>query len=176
MRYALIVSCALAVAAACSEESSDSSSSDSNSSTGQGGQGEGGSSQGGAGPTGCMDDPSLCPTGWECCTGVPYPPEGQCYEECMFVSDRAAKHDIRPVDGDEILERLAAMPVAQWRYDEQPDALHMGPMAQDFHAAFGLGDGDRRIAPVDANGVTMAAIQALHQRVTALQQESEARK
>jgi hypothetical protein len=180
-----IVTLALALgvtAAACSDETTTSSSSStsgtSTTATGSGGSGaagQGGSGQGGVGPTGCMDDPSLCAPGWVCCTGVPYPAEGQCYPECQFVSDRNIKHDIQPVDGDVVLERLAAMPVALWRYDSAPEQLHMGPMAQDFQAEFGLGDSDRHIAAVDANGVTMAAIQALYRRVSLLQSRSEAR-
>jgi len=42
---------------------------------------------------------------------------------------------------------------------------HMGPMAQDFWAAFGLWDNDKSITTVDADGVAPAAIQALHQLV-----------
>jgi hypothetical protein len=36
-------------------------------------------------------------------------------------------------------------------------------MAQDFKAAFGLGDTDRAYHAVDAHGVTIAAIQALYE-------------
>jgi hypothetical protein len=42
-------------------------------------------------------------------------------------------------------------------------------MAQDFAQAFGLGDNDRRINLVDANGVVMAACQALHRRILDLE-------
>lgn len=44
-------------------------------------------------------------------------------------------------------------------------------MAQDFAAAFGLGSTDRRINMVDANGVCMASIQALHRRLVELELE-----
>ena len=50
---------------------------------------------------------------------------------------------------------------------------HLGPMAQDFAAAFGLGDNDQVINVVDANGVLMVAIQALYRRVQALEAEVE---
>ena len=181
---ALTVTCALAAAAACGDETSDTTSGTTSGQTtgttsgsAQGGSGgsQGGSSDGGAGETGCAQNPQLCPPEWECCQGVPYPDEGQCYKMCEFKSDRAIKHDVQPVDGDEVLERLAAVPIARWRYDERPDEVHVGPMAQDFRAAFGLGDSDRHIAAVDANGVTMAAIQALHRRVVALESQSETR-
>ena len=42
---------------------------------------------------------------------------------------------------------------------------HIGPMAQDFYAAFGVGEDDRHISTVDADGVALAAIQGLYQVV-----------
>ena len=51
---------------------------------------------------------------------------------------------------------------------------HLGPMAQDFKAAFGLGESDKMINIVDANGVLMVAVQALYRRVQALEAEVEA--
>ncbi|HZO14092.1 MAG TPA: tail fiber domain-containing protein [Polyangiaceae bacterium] len=138
---------------------------------GTGGIGQGGY---GGGILGCAENPGICPENWECCGGVPYPPEGICLPECTMNSDRNAKHDITPVDSDAVLESLAALPVARWRYDAAPSSQHMGPMAQDFQAAFGLGDSDRRIAPVDANGVLMAAMQALYRRQAASERENAA--
>lgn len=38
-------------------------------------------------------------------------------------------------------------------------------MAQDFKAAFGLGESDRTITTIDMDGVTLAAIQGLHELV-----------
>ena len=82
------------------------------------------------------------------------------------LSDRAAKRDLERVDDDWVLARLLDMPVYTWRYrSEVSGALHMGPTAQDFHAAFGLGDSDTRIATVDADGVALAAIGALARKV-----------
>jgi len=82
------------------------------------------------------------------------------------LSDRAAKQDFARVDDEWVLARLMAMPVYTWRYRaEVSGALHMGPTAQDFHAAFGLGDSDTRIATVDADGVALAAIAALARKV-----------
>jgi len=78
-------------------------------------------------------------------------------------SDRAIKQDFDTVDTREILGRLVAMPVSSWSYSFQdPSVRHIGPMAQDFSAAFGVGDSDRKIDMVDANGVSIAAIQALY--------------
>jgi len=84
------------------------------------------------------------------------------------LSDRNLKRDITLVDGRQVLAALAAMPLATWRYQsEESGALHMGPMAQDFHAAFGLGDSDRHITTVDADGVALAAIQGLNSKLEA---------
>ncbi len=78
-------------------------------------------------------------------------------------SDRNLKENIRPLDPREVLNRLAQMPVAEWNYKSQPASIrHVGPMAQDFRAAFGLGDSDRHISTTDADGVALAAIQGLY--------------
>jgi hypothetical protein len=89
-------------------------------------------------------------------------------------SDRAAKPDIRPPDADSMLARVAALPLAEWSYRDDPGVRHAGPMAQDFHAAFGLGGDDRHIAMVDADGVALAAIQALHKMVLTRLEEQQA--
>jgi hypothetical protein len=83
----------------------------------------------------------------------------------VVVSDRNLKRDIEPVDEQAVLERVASMPVSTWSYkSEDRSVRHLGPMAQDFSAAFGLGDTDRAYSSVDAHGVAMAAIKALYER------------
>lgn len=75
-----------------------------------------------------------------------------------------------PVDGYEILERLRSLPISTWSYVwDPPTTRHLGPMAQDFMAAFGLGDDDTRIHVLDASGVNMVAIQALCRRLETLE-------
>lgn len=81
------------------------------------------------------------------------------------VSDRNAKQDIRPTDSEAILEKVVSLPLSEWSYANQPEVRHVGPMAQDFKAAFGVGDDERRISLSDAQGVALAAIQALHRRM-----------
>ncbi|GMU21993.1 MAG: hypothetical protein AMXMBFR13_20810 [Phycisphaerae bacterium] len=82
------------------------------------------------------------------------------------VSDRAAKENFSAVEGQELLEKLAAMPVQTWNYRSQDRSIrHMGPMAQDFHSAFGIGEDDKSISTVDADGVALAGVQALYQLV-----------
>jgi hypothetical protein len=81
-------------------------------------------------------------------------------------SDRNEKKNLSPVDPREVLERVSALGIARWNYKSEADSTqHVGPMAQDFHAAFGLGDSDKSIATIDADGVALAAIQGLYQIV-----------
>ena len=87
-------------------------------------------------------------------------------------SSRDVKRDFEAVDVAEVLRRVAQLPMQKWRFmNEDPAIRHLGPMAQDFRAAFELGTDDRTIATVDENGVALAAIQGLHQ----LAQEKDAR-
>jgi hypothetical protein len=80
------------------------------------------------------------------------------------VSDRNVKERIVPVDEMQVLKKLASVPISTWSYaTEQPTVRHMGPMAQDLYATFALGDSDKSIATVDADGVALAAIQGLYQ-------------
>jgi hypothetical protein len=80
-------------------------------------------------------------------------------------SDRALKENVEPVSPEEVLEKVAALPIARWNFKGESGTSHMGPMAQDFHAAFGLGSDDKHIATVDADGVALAAIQGLNQKL-----------
>jgi trimeric autotransporter adhesin len=82
------------------------------------------------------------------------------------LSDRNAKENFVAVDGRDILERLASIPLETWNYKTQdPSIRHIGPMAQDFHAAFKVGTDDKHIGTVDADGVALAAIQGLYEVV-----------
>lgn len=82
------------------------------------------------------------------------------------LSDRAAKENFAPVDAGEVLDKVAALPLSTWNYKSQdPSIRHMGPVAQDMRAAFGLGESDTGIDTVDADGVALAAIQGLNQRL-----------
>ena len=84
------------------------------------------------------------------------------------LSDRNLKENFERVDGRRILERLAAMPIETWNYKAQDDTIrHIGPMAQDFHAAFGVGPDNKRISTIDADGVALAAIQGLYVKLQA---------
>ena len=78
------------------------------------------------------------------------------------VSDRAKKEHFEEVDTRAVLRELASIPITTWSYKSQDDGIrHMGPMAQDFRSAFGLGVDDKGIDTIDADGVALAAIQGL---------------
>jgi hypothetical protein len=83
------------------------------------------------------------------------------------LSDRNAKENFASVDGRDILERLSGIPIETWNYKAQdPSIRHIGPMAQDFHAAFGVGGKDNKyIGTLDADGVALSAIQGLYEIV-----------
>lgn len=90
-------------------------------------------------------------------------------------SDSTKKEHYRPVDGEALLSTLQTLPVRTWTYKAEPDSVrHMGPTAQEFRAAFGLGSSEKAISTVDIDGVNMRAIQALEQRTRTLRQENEA--
>ena len=91
-----------------------------------------------------------------------------------IVSDRNAKKNIATADVDAVLSRLRDLPMSTWTYLDEPASVrHLGPMAQDFHASFGLGSDERSYSPVDGHGVAMAAIQALDRLVRAQQARIE---
>lgn len=88
-------------------------------------------------------------------------------------SDRNMKEDFRHVDGEALLAKVAKLPVESWRYKgEDGQVRHVGPVAQDFRAAFGLGTDDTSIGLLDIDGVNMAAIQALERRTRELNAKS----
>jgi hypothetical protein len=76
-------------------------------------------------------------------------------------SDRNAKEAFESVDSRAILAAVATLPIERWSYKGET-VRHLGPMAQDFAAAFSLGADDRHIFPLDAGGVALVAIQGLH--------------
>jgi general secretion pathway protein D len=79
-------------------------------------------------------------------------------------SDRNIKTDFQTVDAQEILARVAALPISEWSYKADAGTRHIGPMAQDFKAAFQVGGDDKSIAIVDASGVALAAIKGLSEK------------
>ena len=84
-----------------------------------------------------------------------------------LTSDRNAKENFASVNSEDVLQKVAALPISEWNYKtDQSGVAHVGPTAQDFHAAFGLnGADDKHISVVDEGGVALAAIQGLNQKL-----------
>ena len=102
-------------------------------------------------------------------TGVRLMPGGGSW---LTVSDVAKKENFRALDGEEVLKKLASMSIFEWNYITQEDDIrHVGPFAQDFYAAFGLGTSDKSMATVDTDGIALVAVQALERRTTELNTE-----
>ncbi len=83
-------------------------------------------------------------------------------EVLQITSDRAKKERFEPVNAHQILQKVASLPIGTWAYTNAPNIRHLGPMAQDFQASFSIGEDDKHIATVDADGVALASIQALY--------------
>ena len=88
-------------------------------------------------------------------------------------SDRALKENFEPVNAREVLARVTHLPVSHWNYKNAPGQRHIGPVAQDFQAAFALGSDDKHISTVDEGGVALAAIQGLNQKLEERLQQKE---
>lgn len=96
-------------------------------------------------------------------------------------SSREAKLDIEPIDARSVLEQVVGLPIAEWSYKTDARGVrHLGPMAEDFFATFGLGGTEKAIATNDTSGVALAAIQGLHaelaerdQRIAKLVEQQE---
>jgi hypothetical protein len=84
----------------------------------------------------------------------------------VSTSDRNAKEGFAPVASREVLEKVTALPIMTWSFKEAAGVKHMGPTAQDFYAAFGLGGSETTITTVDPEGVALAAIQGLNLKLS----------
>jgi hypothetical protein len=109
-----------------------------------------------------------CRNGGDCC----YPAE--CVgDTCLATSDQELKTNLASVDAADLLARVRELPISTWNYTvDDPAVRHIGPMAQDFAALFGVGSDDRHIHPLDGQGIALAAIQALAAQLEALQADN----
>jgi hypothetical protein len=82
-------------------------------------------------------------------------------------SSRALKTGFADVDAADVLSRVLQLGISTWSYRASHEGRHMGPIAEDFHALFGLGGDDASISTVDASGVALAAIQGLNEKLEA---------
>lgn len=80
-------------------------------------------------------------------------------------SDRNRKENFAVVDRSALLKKIAALPITRWNYrDDDPAVQHIGPVAQDFRALFGVGNDDKSISTIDPAGIALAAIQELYRK------------
>lgn len=90
-------------------------------------------------------------------------------------SSRTLKDNFAEVFGDDILTRIRRVPVSTWSYvAEGRQVRHIGPFAEDFHAAFGVGTDDKSIGLLDIDGVNFAGVKALDERATRQDAEIQA--
>ena len=90
----------------------------------------------------------------------------------VALSDSTTKENRRAANGKDILEKIQSMPIDRWNYKHQDESIeHVGPMAQDFWTAFGLGSDSLGIETIDADGVLFAAVQELAKQNAAQAQE-----
>jgi hypothetical protein len=104
--------------------------------------------------------------------GIKLPPNGSSW---VGLSDRNAKKNVKPVDCQAVLDKLARIPVEQWNYkwEKDTDTPNIGPMAQDFIHAFYPGRDDKGISTLQFDGVELAAIQGLNEKLEGRSQKAE---
>ena len=89
-------------------------------------------------------------------------------------STRASKTNFEAVSGTDVLAKVRALPITTWNYiSEGGKVRHLGPMAEDFYAAFGLGEGSKTIGIQDLASVSLAGVKALEERTAELQGKTE---
>jgi hypothetical protein len=126
-----------------------------------------GSAVGLSGPRCCAGGQGLCLEDADCCVGFDCG-QGRCH---AIPSDRALKTNVGSVDPADMLARVRELPITTWNSTSDDASIrHIGPMAQDFAALFGVGSDDRHIHPLDGQGIALAAIQALASEVDRLRE------
>ena len=103
-------------------------------------------------------------------------PLGTAFTSWGTLSDRNAKKNFAPVNNEAVLEKLSRVPVQQWNYKWESDGstAHLGPMAQDFKAAFYPGTDDKSITTLEYDGVELAAIKGLNQKLEETMKQKDA--
>ena len=99
-------------------------------------------------------------------------------------SSRNLKENFTPLDLNDILQRISELEITRWNYKEDEDSItHIGPVAEDFYQAFGLGHSDKKLSSIDPPGVALVGVKALlekvkvqEQQIAKLQQEFDALK
>lgn len=89
-------------------------------------------------------------------------------------SDANAKENFEKVNGAELLDQIADLEITKWNYRGDAGSQHIGPTAQDFQKAFGVGSDGRSISTIDPSGIALAAIKELYAQLKQKDQEVEA--
>jgi hypothetical protein len=91
-------------------------------------------------------------------------------------SSRSFKEDFRSLSRDELLAKIAGLPVQAWQY-KGTDERHIGPVSEDFVDAFDVGvmkehglRDNRYLCPGDVAGVALAGVKELIQENQELKQ------
>jgi len=93
----------------------------------------------------------------------------------QVISSRNSKENFESLDPEAVLASLGKLPITAWSYKKDAGAVrHIGPVAEDFRAAFGLGPDDKHVSHGDTSGVALAAIQGLLARLEELEKENAA--
>lgn len=88
-------------------------------------------------------------------------------------SDVNSKENFEDVDGEEILDKISDLEITRWNYKGKNDVEHIGPTAQDFHKAFGVGPDDKSISTIDPSGIALAAIKELNKQNQELAKQND---
>ena len=115
-------------------------------------------------------------TSYPDCTAGSYMMGGQ--SGWSAVSSVTRKENFRVIDGEELLAKIRGLFVAEWNYKgTDPNVKYVGPMAEEFWAAFHLnGDDDQGINSVSIDGVNMAGVQALERRTGLMREQIASQK
>lgn len=86
-------------------------------------------------------------------------------------SDRNLKENFTALNGQDILSKIMKLPITQWNYKTDSSAKHIGPVAQDFYAIFGLGNDDKSISSIDPSGIALEGVKTLNEKIIDQQQQ-----
>ncbi len=86
-------------------------------------------------------------------------------------SDKRLKENFESVDREDLLKKISELPIERWNYKNEDESIqHIGPVAQDFYALFGVGNDDRSISTIDPAGIALAAIQELDKKMKRIEE------
>ena len=75
-------------------------------------------------------------------------------------SSRTKKENFTDLNSNDLLQKISQLSIQKWKY-KGTNEYHIGPVAEDFYALFGLGADNKGISTVDPAGISLAAIKEL---------------